>query len=291
MTELRGVLFDLDGTLLDHEGAVTKALDVWLPQLTQQYGVAGPPGAVAYALWNQATERHLLDWRARRISFIEQRRRRLRDFLPAIGIAPATTTGNAVTCNAVTCNAVTGHAETGRRSGRTTATGPAAIAAAAPPAPPMTRIVFADAELDAIFSGYLREYEAAWAVFDDVEVALAKVAGAGLQIAVLTNGTVEQQNKKITRVGLAGRVGPVFTPDGLGVAKPDPNAFRVACAQWGLAPATVLSVGDRHDLDVVPARQAGLRAVHLDRADTDPHRESHRITTLHDLLIANAAPA
>ncbi|WP_412751945.1 hypothetical protein [Krasilnikovia sp. M28-CT-15] len=30
---LRGVLLDLDGTLLDHEGAVDEALHAWLPTL------------------------------------------------------------------------------------------------------------------------------------------------------------------------------------------------------------------------------------------------------------------
>jgi putative hydrolase of the HAD superfamily len=168
-------------------------------------------------------------WRERRISFAEQRRRRLRDFLPAVGIR------------------------------------------------------YAERDLDAIFEGYLREYEAAWTVFPDVAGALTAIAEQGLVTAVLTNGTVEQQHHKLARVGLAGRVGPVFTVEDLGVAKPDPAAFRLACARWGLDPATVLSVGDRHDLDVLPARRAGLRAVLLDRHDEGPYDETERVTTLHDL--------
>ncbi|MGX6608016.1 HAD family hydrolase [Micromonosporaceae bacterium Da 78-11] len=217
--QLRGVLFDLDDTLIDHRGAVARALRAWLPALDDS----------ALTVWNAAQERHLVAWRERRISFAEQRRRRLRDFLPAVGIE------------------------------------------------------FADDDLDQIFEGYLREYEAAWAVFPDVEDALTTLAGAGLVTAVLTNGTTEQQNDKLARVGLAGRVGPVFTVEDLGVAKPDPAAFRTACARWGLDPAAVLSVGDRHDLDVLPARLAGLRAVHLDRHHTGPPDEPARITTLRDL--------
>jgi putative hydrolase of the HAD superfamily len=217
--QLRGVLFDLDDTLIDHRGAVAGALRAWMPDL--------PAGGLA--LWNAAQERHLVAWRERRITFAEQRRRRLRDFLPAVGIP------------------------------------------------------FDDADLDEIFEGYLREYEAAWAVFPDVAETLAAVADGGLVTAVLTNGTTEQQHHKLEKVGLAGRVGPVFTVEDLGVAKPDPAAFRLACARWGLDPATVLSVGDRHDLDVVPARLAGLRAVHLDRHDEGPHDEPDRITTLRDL--------
>jgi putative hydrolase of the HAD superfamily len=217
--QLRGVLFDLDDTLVDHRGAVARALRAWLPDL---------PGD-GLARWNEAQERHLVAWRERRISFAEQRRRRLRDFLPAVGIP------------------------------------------------------FDDADLDDIFAGYLRAYEAAWAVFPDVAGTLDAIAGDGLVTAVLTNGTVEQQHQKLDKVGLAGRVGPVYTVEDLGVAKPDPAAFRLACARWGLDPAAVLSVGDRHDLDVLPARRAGLRAVHLDRHDEGPHDEPARITSLRDL--------
>lgn len=217
--QLRGVLFDLDDTLIDHRGAVARALRAWLPGLPED----------GTARWNEAQERHLVAWRERRITFAEQRRRRLRDFLPAVGIP------------------------------------------------------FDDADLDEIFQGYLREYEAAWTAFPDVTAALAAIAGDGLVTAVLTNGTVEQHHQKLAKVGLAGRVGPVFTVEDLGVAKPDPAAFGRACARWGLDPATVLSVGDRYDLDVLPARRAGLRAVHLDRHDEGPHDEPERITSLRDL--------
>jgi putative hydrolase of the HAD superfamily len=125
--------------------------------------------------------------------------------------------------------------------------------------------------------------ERSWRVFGDAEDALAAVAAAGLATAVLTNGVSEQQHAKLARVGLAGRVGPVWTVEDVGVSKPDPAAFRVACARWGLPPESVLSVGDRHDLDVVPARAAGLSAVLIDRYGTGPADEPHRITTLRDL--------
>jgi putative hydrolase of the HAD superfamily len=201
--KVRGVLLDLDGTLIDHAGAVSAALRLWLPGLDD----------ASVAAWNAIQERHLADWRARRISFPEQRRRRLRDFLPLLNL----------------------------------------------PVPDDP------AALDRIFDGYLREYERSWRAFDDVGDALAALDAAGLVTAVLTNGTTEQQNDKLARVGLAGRVGPVFTAEELGAAKPDPEAFLGACARWGLPPAAVVSVGDRHDLDVAGARAAGLRAIHLDR--------------------------
>jgi putative hydrolase of the HAD superfamily len=208
---------------VDQDGAVDDALRRWLPTL----GV--PPDLDVLARWHEIQERHLVAWRERRITFAEQRRRRLRDFLPEVGVAAA------------------------------------------------------EPDLDDIFAGYLRCYQESWRAFDDAGDAVAAVAAAGLAVAVLTNGTAEQQNDKLARVGLAGRVGPVWTVDDLGVAKPDTGAFLGACARWGLPPATVLSVGDRHDLDVLPARAAGLSAVLLDRHGTGPADEPRRITSLREL--------
>ena len=54
---LRGVLLDLDDTLIDHQGAVTAALDRWLPDL----GVASTPQTLA--LWNEVQEAIHLDRR------------------------------------------------------------------------------------------------------------------------------------------------------------------------------------------------------------------------------------
>jgi putative hydrolase of the HAD superfamily len=141
-----------------------------------------------------------------------------------------------------------------------------------------------DAELDALFAdGFLRAYQQAWTVFDDVEETLDALHAAGLRTAVLTNGTRDQQNAKIEAIGLAGRLGPVFTAEELGVAKPHPQAFLRVCQQLAVAPEDTLYVGDDHEVDVLGARAAGLRAVHLDRTATGPLDEGARITSLREL--------
>ncbi|GAA2541071.1 HAD family hydrolase [Winogradskya consettensis] len=217
---VRGLLLDLDGTLVDHEAAADAGLRAWLPT------IGHPATDESVAHWTALQEPHLAAWRAGTITYAEQRRRRLRDFL------------------------------------------------ATPSAP--------DSELDAIFAGYLKHYEAAWRAYDDVIPALRALP---VPCAVLTNGSTTQQNKKLIRTGIAHLIGPVFTVDNLGTAKPDPAAFLRACERWGFQPHEVLSVGDNHDLDVRAARSAGLRATHLDRHGTGPFTEPHRIATLADLTL------
>lgn len=75
----------------------------------------------------------------------------------------------------------------------------------------------------------------------------------------------------------------MFSSDAIGFAKPDPRAYHHVCSQLNRLPSAVLHVGDRHDLDVVAARAAGLGAVHLDREDHGPHDEPDRITSLNKL--------
>jgi putative hydrolase of the HAD superfamily len=200
------------------------ALHGWLPEL----GASLEEDLLV--AWFETERRHFPDWQAGRVTFSEQRRRRLKDFLPLIGYR-----------------------------------------------------VRDDEHLDSVFAGYLAWYERSWIAFEDVADAVRTVTGAGLSIAVLTNGITLQQDAKIAHIGLTGKLGPVLTAEDLGVAKPNPGAFLAACRRLDLSPGHVLHIGDMYDLDVVAARQAGLQALHLNRTDEGPHDESERITTLDQL--------
>ena len=76
---MRGVGFDLDGTLFDHDGSASVAVNEFLRLL----GI--PPSAEARTMWFAAEEQQFERWRIGQISFQEQRRERLRSVLPALG--------------------------------------------------------------------------------------------------------------------------------------------------------------------------------------------------------------
>jgi putative hydrolase of the HAD superfamily len=79
---LAAVIFDLDGTLLDHDKAQRAALHSWLPE----YSLSAGQIEQLVPLWFALEVRHYPAWRRGEVTFQEQRRRRLRDFLPAAGI-------------------------------------------------------------------------------------------------------------------------------------------------------------------------------------------------------------
>ncbi|ADB35275.1 HAD-superfamily hydrolase, subfamily IA, variant 1 [Kribbella flavida DSM 17836] len=123
-----------------------------------------------------------------------------------------------------------------------------------------------DAELDDVFAGYLRHYEASWSAFPDARPAVEVARSNGWRVGVLTNGSTVQQNKKLAAIGLAPLVDVVATTETLGCSKPAPEAYLLTCRQLGVDPADTLMIGDNLELDVLGARAAGLAAEHLDRA-------------------------
>ncbi|MFI6673659.1 HAD family hydrolase [Kribbella sp. NPDC050470] len=123
-----------------------------------------------------------------------------------------------------------------------------------------------DDELDLIYSGYLRHYQASWTAYPDAKPALEVARRNGLRIGILTNGSTKQQNAKLTAIGLADLIDVVCTSESLGVSKPDPQAYLQTCQALGVEPADTVMIGDNLELDVLAARQVGLTAHHLDRA-------------------------
>jgi len=71
---LKSVLFDLDGTLVDQQSAAAAAVVEW----AAEYGVTGPDVAVRWAV---VSEKHYRRYQRRELTFPEQRRRRVREFL------------------------------------------------------------------------------------------------------------------------------------------------------------------------------------------------------------------
>lgn len=78
------VLFDLDGTLVDHDGARRAGLVGWLTDARLASADDCERGLVE--LWDELDERHCAAFHSGQITFQEQRRRRLREFLPPLGV-------------------------------------------------------------------------------------------------------------------------------------------------------------------------------------------------------------
>ncbi|MBV9328545.1 MAG: HAD family hydrolase [Chloroflexi bacterium] len=102
-------------------------------------------------------------------------------------------------------------------------------------------------------------------LFDDVHDLFTWLSGAGLLLALVTNGAADSQRDVLRSFGIEQQFSAVVISGELGVAKPDPAIFAVAIDKLGVKPEHVWHVGDSLEKDVIGAKAAGLTAVWLNR--------------------------
>lgn len=128
-------------------------------------------------------------------------------------------------------------------------------------------------------------------LYPDALSALKDLRSAGYRLAVMANQPAEAMSFLQTLP-----VDRVATSAGWGVAKPDSAFFARVAAEVGAAPRDIAYVGDRVDNDVLPARRAGMLALHLRRgpwgvlhADWPEAGQAHvRLKTLDAITVALA---
>ncbi|GAB3474086.1 N-acetylmuramic acid 6-phosphate phosphatase MupP [Azotobacter salinestris] len=118
------------------------------------------------------------------------------------------------------------------------------------------------AEFEALRLEFLERYQEHCAVltrpYAGMEELLADIERARLLWGVVTNKPLRFAEPIMQRLGLAERSAVLICPDHVKNSKPDPEPMILACSRLGLAPASVLFVGD--DLrDIESGRAAGTR--------------------------------
>ena len=95
--------------------------------------------------------------------------------------------------------------------------------------------------------------------------ALRAARAAGWVPFVVTNGAVEQQERKLRHTGLDKEVAGWVISEGVGMRKPDPEIFRLAAARAGQPLDGGWMIGDSAEADINGARNAGLPGIWLPR--------------------------
>jgi putative hydrolase of the HAD superfamily len=117
----------------------------------------------------------------------------------------------------------------------------------------------------------------------DVVPALEALRARGLRLVVVSNanGTLLAH---MERIGMTGRFDCILDSADEGVEKPDPRFFEIALSRAGACKDTTIHVGDLYYVDVVGARNAGLRGVLLDEANLRPDADCPRVHSLEELV-------
>jgi putative hydrolase of the HAD superfamily len=125
---------------------------------------------------------------------------------------------------------------------------------------------------------------AGYRLFDDVRPALDALAGRGVTLGVVSNFEPWLEDV-LALQGIDHLFATVAISGKLGVAKPDPEIFRVALKEAGAEPEATVHVGDQPVNDVAAARAVGITPVLIDRFARHPDPDGvHRVEDLPGLV-------
>jgi putative hydrolase of the HAD superfamily len=102
-------------------------------------------------------------------------------------------------------------------------------------------------------------------LFDDALSALTALRDRGMRLGLVTNGLSCLQREKISGGGLESWFEAVVISGELGIRKPNEAPFLAALGGMGIRPEDAAMVGNSLENDVAGARAAGVRSVWLDR--------------------------
>lgn len=121
-----------------------------------------------------------------------------------------------------------------------------------------------------------------WRFFEDVPPALTRLRERGLRIGLISNWD-RRLSRIVEGLGASHLIDDVVASAEVGLHKPDPRIFLLACERLGVEPSQAAHVGDHHYADILGATSVGMTAVLIDRSGERIGRKGARIRTLDEL--------
>ena len=122
-----------------------------------------------------------------------------------------------------------------------------------------------DVPYEQLLSEYDRGLGGSYRLTDGVRAALGDARAAGWLLAVVTNGPIEVQTRKIRASGLDDLADAVCISEEVGAHKPDALMFTTAAARAGTTLEGAWMIGDNLDADIAGGQGVGARTVWVKR--------------------------
>ena len=124
-----------------------------------------------------------------------------------------------------------------------------------------------------------------WEAYPDVEPALVRLKARGLMLGLISNWD-NRLSGLITGLQLTQYFDVIVSSADVGLHKPDPRIFELACQRLGVRPAEAAHIGDHHYADIVGASAIGMRPVLIDRLAESSECRQGVVASLDDLECA-----
>ena len=102
------------------------------------------------------------------------------------------------------------------------------------------------------------------ALFPGVEDALHRLRVRGVSLALVTNGDVRQQRRKVEQYDLARFFDVILIEGEFGAGKPDESVYRHVLSALDADPSDAWMIGDNLEWDVAAPQRLGLRGAWVD---------------------------
>jgi len=98
--------------------------------------------------------------------------------------------------------------------------------------------------------------------FSEMIKLVKRLKTEGKKLAVISNGDAKSTDIRIKNLELEGIFDIIVTPETFGVKKPNPEVYQKTLDFLKVSGNRTVMIGDKLNRDVLPAREAGIHAIH-----------------------------
>jgi len=132
-----------------------------------------------------------------------------------------------------------------------------------------------------IFSRYYQCFLQSCSAFPDTGPCLRKLKGH--RLGIISNGITDDQIFKLKNNHLFHFFSTVIISDMMGVVKPEKAIFQQAALISGAEVSDCIFIGNSYETDYLGSLQAGMKAIWLDRKNSNEHPGSEKIVAFDEL--------
>ena len=119
--------------------------------------------------------------------------------------------------------------------------------------------------------------------FNDAIPVLAKLKACRYKLGIISNGAYSDQLFKLKNNKLIQYFDQIVISEKAGFSKPDKEIFHLAARQAGEIPSNCIHIGDSYELDYLGSINSGMKAIWLDRKNSDTKCNCKTIHLLNEL--------